>query len=386
MSDNTLTFVATVTDNVDTHPLRGSAPLCDLARISRADIFDQVTNPKGLQRDLSRRHALDVYDYLAGEHDHKKTPRALPEVVLNVRDKKVCTVETLTEGAGFRVVEVTFDLDAIDHARTAKVSRIDGNHRLMFANGDGKDREPIDVMAPFQLHIGLKPDQEAGLFVDMNANHKSLNTSHLAVLRSRLTAAEHELVTHPARVYARRLAEDEGSPFYGRIYMGGSKAGAKGQGTKYPLTFTGLEGAISRMLKGSTWLQELRDHDMVYALIRNYWLAVAQVWGEDFGDPDTLLMKSIGVNSLAQLAPKILDRIYTTSGEGDPLSIAALLGETHDVYDWHKDAGPDGVGGMSGNRAVLIIAGAMAEALPTIKRDDTAPGFDVEVPDAVVVG
>ena len=43
---------------------RGHARLSDLARISKADIYDQVNNPLGTQRDLSLKHAKDAYEYV----------------------------------------------------------------------------------------------------------------------------------------------------------------------------------------------------------------------------------------------------------------------------------------------------------------------------------
>jgi len=61
---------------------RGFAPLSELARISKADIFDQAKNRLGTQRNLSLLHARKAYEYVSG------TERAFyPEMILNVRDK-----------------------------------------------------------------------------------------------------------------------------------------------------------------------------------------------------------------------------------------------------------------------------------------------------------
>ncbi|MBF6561227.1 MAG: hypothetical protein IVW56_13130 [Candidatus Binataceae bacterium] len=43
--------------NLDTTCYRESAPLAHLALLSQPDVFDQVSNPEGLQRDLSPNHA-----------------------------------------------------------------------------------------------------------------------------------------------------------------------------------------------------------------------------------------------------------------------------------------------------------------------------------------
>src|SRR5580658_9929940 len=78
--------------NLDTQCYRGSAPLGHLALISQPDIFDQVNNPNGLQRDLSPKHASEAYEYV---HRSKNSeyPRAFPEIVLNVRDKRVLKLD-----------------------------------------------------------------------------------------------------------------------------------------------------------------------------------------------------------------------------------------------------------------------------------------------------
>jgi hypothetical protein len=40
---------------------RGYARLSDLSRMSKADIYDKISNPQGTQRDLSPKHAQDAY-------------------------------------------------------------------------------------------------------------------------------------------------------------------------------------------------------------------------------------------------------------------------------------------------------------------------------------
>src|SRR5271154_2660676 len=78
--------------NLDTQCFRGSAPLAHLALISQTDVFDQVNNPNGLQRDLSPKHASEAYEYVKRAKD-PDYPRAFPEVVLNVRDKKILKLD-----------------------------------------------------------------------------------------------------------------------------------------------------------------------------------------------------------------------------------------------------------------------------------------------------
>ena len=71
---------------------RGFAMLCDLADVSRADIYDAQSNPKGTQRDLSPGHARDAYEYVKN-HDLG----FWPEVFLCARKNVVVTFRPLSD-------------------------------------------------------------------------------------------------------------------------------------------------------------------------------------------------------------------------------------------------------------------------------------------------
>src|SRR5258708_2750087 len=206
-------LVAVQTKNLDTICFRGESLLAHLALISQADVFDQVTNPDGLQRDLSPKHASEVYDYVSQEPEQGR-PRAFPEVVLNVRDKKILRIEEIKLGGSdkIRAVRLLFNVDKFADGKV-RVSRVDGNHRLFYAAGDER-RDPLLVPAPFQLHVGLSREQERALFVDINANQKGLNTSHLAIMQHRLTPEELEMRDHLDRWITSRLTSDPESPWH----------------------------------------------------------------------------------------------------------------------------------------------------------------------------
>src|SRR5487761_2349667 len=71
---------------------RGFARLCELAEISRADIYDQQKNPTGTQRDLSPGHARDAHEYV---RTHELG--FWPEVFLYARLKTVVTFTPLSD-------------------------------------------------------------------------------------------------------------------------------------------------------------------------------------------------------------------------------------------------------------------------------------------------
>lgn len=363
----TIVLIAEESVNLDTTCYRGSAPLADLARISRADVFDQVTNPEGLQRDLSKKHAAEAYSYAARE-PRDDAPRAFPEVMLNVRDKNIVKVEPIDTKTPLRLVKLTFDLEKIQRAKNVKVSRIDGNHRLYYAAGDGLERPPLTISGPFSLTLGLSVEQEAGLFLDVNAEQKGLNTSHLAVLRSRLTPDDVELEFHPERVFARMLADDALSPFCGLVHLGGSKEGTKAAGEVRPINFIALASGVKRTLNKSQYLPDLTTPEAKYNMIRTYWQAVQQTWPDGFTTPkEYYVTKNIGIQALSILGATVIDRAMA-AGHVETDDLAGLLAPAKDVYDWHRDATKGGVTGMSGNRAALLVAGSLAEQVKTPKK------------------
>lgn len=362
-----VTLTAVETPNLDVVCYRGSARLRDLTIISQADVFDQVDNPEGLQRDLSRKHAAEVYDYAAAEPTDG-APRAFPEVVLNVRDKAVVKLGAAQDSEPATLAQLTFDVEKIARAKTVKVSRVDGNHRLYYGMGDGNGRVPLDVMVPFQIHVGLTREQEASLFLDINATQKGLNTSHLLVLRSRLTPEEIELDRHPERVFALRLAEDAISPWCGLVYMGGSKQGIKAGGETRPLSYTSLVSGVRRILAKSQYLPDLSDPTAKYGMIRNYWKAVQATWPDAWEDPrSSYITANIGVQALSSLGATVIDRAMA-AGQTEIDQLEALLAPTKDVYDWSRDAETGGVSGMSGNRAALLIAGELGKKVPKLRK------------------
>jgi DGQHR domain-containing protein len=357
--------IAEKAKNLDTTCYRGSASLAHLALASRADVFDSVNNPDGLQRDLSPTHASHAYEYAQRAADPDR-PRAFPEVVLNVRDKSAVTIERVSANGstGTELVRVRFDLAKCAAEGKVAVSRVDGNHRLYYAAGDDR-RDPILAMAPFQLHVGLTREQEAALFVDINANQKGLNTSHLSVLRSNLTEEELEIRDHPARWMARRLADkDPTSPWFGLVHMGGSKVGARQQGLTRMVNFASLEAGVGRTLAKSLYLHDITDPQAQYVVLRMYWTAVKGVFAEEWAHPkEYLLLKNIGVTSLSILGGTIIDRCIARKTV-DVSAMSRYLRQSKSRFDWSAIAeGQNGLAGMSGNRAAMIVAGELANEL-----------------------
>jgi DGQHR domain-containing protein len=344
--------------NLDTICYRGSAPLAHLALISQPDIFDQVTNPKGLQRDLSPKHASEAYEYVHRKSD-SDFPRAFPEVVLNVRDKKKLKIEGGETGEPIRLQFTISDMKD----GTVYVSRVDGNHRLWHAAGDDR-RDPLLEEVPFQIHVGLTQDQERSLFVDINSNQKGLSSSHLAVMQNRLSPEEIEIRDHLDRWISARLSKDPISPWHGLIHEGGSKKGTRQQGLTRLVNFATIQSGVSKLLSKSQYIHDLGDAELQYVIVRDYWQAAKAVFAEEWASPkEYLLLRNIGVLSLSILAASVIDRCIAL-GRVEVADFARYLGQTRRKFDWSDSAsGERAVKGMSGNQAALIIAGEMSAEL-----------------------
>jgi DGQHR domain-containing protein len=294
-------LIAQQAKNLDTMCYRGVGPLAHLALISQPDVYDQVNNPEGLQRDLSPSHASKAYDY-ANRPSDPKYPRAFPEIILNVRDKKFVQIEEIENISidGIKMYRLRFDLDLIG-SNKVRVSRVDGNHRLFYAAGD-KLRNPIQALAPFQLHIGLSRDQERALFLDINANQKGLNTSHLSIMRGMLTPEQEKIKNQLDQWIAEKLTDDPDSPWHGLIHMGGAKKGSRAQGLTRPVNFVALKNGVKRTITKSQYLRDLTNPEAQYIIIRNYWKAVKIVFAQEWASPKNYLLLR---NLFPQSAPSL---------------------------------------------------------------------------------
>jgi DGQHR domain-containing protein len=369
---NEVELTAYKSKNLDTICFRGSAPLAHLAMISQPDIFDQVTNPKGLQRDLSPKHASEAFEYVHRQRN-QEFPRAFPEVVLNVRDKRVLKTDDTSGGP---IVKLQFAVSEMKDGKVS-VSRVDGNHRLYYAVGDDR-RDPLLSEVPFQIHVGLTQDQERSLFVDINSNQKGLSSSHIAVMQNRLSPDEIEIRDHLDRWIASKLSRDPESPWHGMIHEGGSKKGTRQQGLTRLVNFASIQGGVTKLLSKSQYIHDLGDAELQYIILRNYWQAVKTVFAEEWASPkDYLLLKNIGVWALSILAASIIDRCMPL-GRVDVNDFARYLKQARSRFDWSKEAtGDRAVVGMGGNKAALIIAAAMAEELT----DETGGNMIKEIQD-----
>ena len=339
---------------------RGFANLCDLADLSKADIYDQKTNPKGTQRDLSPAHARDAYAYVKN-----RDLGFWPEVFLCARKKDVVTFYPASpEVADLGMLEI--DMKAAMEGSAIAVSRVDGNHRLHYGDGKQVGYSRIEKLVSFCLAYDLSREEEIQLFKDINDNQKRMNTSHLDGIEVRLTPEEELKHRLPELYIAQRLSRDSASPFHSRVFEGGRKP----VGVDIPLR--GLRTGIEYMLSRSTQLPRLEDAEAQYRVIRNYFNAVRQWQPKAWRSPkDYIMLRGSGLWAICFIGAHVIDRALIQD-QFKASQMLAILRSGKD-WDWGKKGDFKGLGGRAG---ALEISNQVTRKLQDESRMSTKQLFD----------
>lgn len=313
--------------------VRGYARLSDLARISKPDVYDQKTNPTGTQRDLSPKHARDAYEYVK-----TRDFGFWPEVFLCARNPKC--VRFTPSGPDEIFGKVIIDLTIAARTDEIAISRVDGNHRLHYADGK-QGFDAIEKTVSFCLATDLTHEQEIILFRDINANQKAMNTSHLDNIEVRLTPEETLKRISPDLYISEKLADDPESPLCNRIY----KSSKKTSGSIIPLRT--LRTGIAYMLSRPTKLTALRDADAQYRVIRNYFQAVKKWQPQAWENPSQyILLRGAGLWGICFIGAEVIDRVLAQSKfKSEDMYRVLRSGKN---WDWSNKGDFLGLGGRGG--------------------------------------
>lgn len=343
--------------------LRGYAKLCDLARISRADVYDQKRNPTGTQRDLNADHARAAYEYVK-THDLA----FWPEVFLSARLPEVAEYianDRINPDIGTLRIHLSVAL----RQDIIAISRVDGNHRLHYADGSHKSYPPIDRTVSFCLALQLTLEEEISLFRDINNNQRRMNTSHLDNIEARLTPEERLKVEDPALWIARQLGRDSRSPLFGLVYEGGTKTA----GQCVPLRT--LKTGITYMFSRPSRLTDLGDNedlvgkvDAQHKLIANYFAAVKKWQPQAWEEPRKyLVLRGSGFWGICFIGADVIDRVLTEN----KFSTEDMLHVLKSGKDWNWSNKGDfrGLGGRGGATKIreLVVKEFRSESGPSMK-------------------
>lgn len=377
--------------NLNTLTLRGYGSLKVLADISGGDIYDQVNNPLGTQRDLKVKHSREALQYAMEALDltAEESPHAFPEITLNVRDANVLNI---TDSNGN---EVDFSsLGSLDSTSTyfvriraselkwptpdydPQISRVDGNHRLSQAGAleveDGAEVPNV----PFSLFVGLSTYQERKLFSDINGKHEGMKAAILTTFNTEALADDVAVAIPDRRAgwVARQLTE-EGMVFNGKVNFGGSVTGMRETyGVTPALTIQGLKAAVQITLDRSPSLtayffpsvdladplnnteakkrERVEKAKSMVKLLNRYWTAVRDsnpvAWENK---KDFILMNSIGLNGFASLAGPVMENLVLTKSKSDYQHFKAVTDYIADRINLSRDE-YRGIAGAGGAKLV----------------------------------
>ncbi len=314
---------------------RGFTLLHILAELSKADIYDEIKNPKGTQRDLSPKHAKDAYEYIKNS-----SLGFWPEVFLCARKKEILTFKPISEvNSDIGILEI--DCKKINTSKKIAISRVDGNHRLHYADGVEKGYSKIDIIASFCIAFDLKQDEEIKLFKDINKNQKAMNTSHLDRIEVRLTKEEELRRRNPELYIAQKLGDESTSPLSGLVYQGG----ARPVGRIIPLR--GLKTGIQYLLSQSTQLPHLQDSEAQFRVIKNYFNAIKKWQPEVWDKPkDFITLRGAGLWGICFLGAQVIDRALINA-KFDTDSLLSIL-KSGKKWDWSNKGDFKGYSGRGG--------------------------------------
>jgi DGQHR domain-containing protein len=314
---------------------RGYAQLCILSDISKADIYDQKNNPRGTQRDLSPKHAREAYEYV------KNCDLGFwPEVFLCARKNDILTFTPMSDDTpDMGMLEI--NVKQYPESKKILISRVDGNHRLNYADGKQNEFSRIEKVVSFCLAFDLDRAEEIQLFKDINKNQKPMNTSHLDGIEVRLTPEDELKKRTPDLYIAQRLNRDEHSPLHGRVYEGGKKP----IGTDIPLR--GLRTGIQYMLTRSTQLPRLPDAEAQYRVIKNYFSALKlwlpKAWKQS---KEYIVLRGAGLWAVCFLGAQVIDRALLNN-KFDIKTLLTIL-KSGKEWDWSNKGSFKGMSGRSG--------------------------------------
>lgn len=332
--------------------IRGFARLCDLSAISQADVYDAETNPTGTQRDLSPKHARDAYLYVRQEE-----LAYWPEIFLNAR-KPVWKFYPDQSGSG----RLEIDVDAIRRIETISISRVDGNHRLHYADGTFDGYPPLTNIVSFCLAVNLSLEDEIKLFRDINNNQRRMNTSHLDNIKVRLTG-RNDLATRDPKLYiAMRLSEDGDSPLAGMVYTGGPSDVAR------IIPLRTLKSGLEYMFSRPTRLTAIDEIEIQIKIIKNFFSALKRWVPDAWSKPRQFVMlRGAGFWGVCFLGAEIADRTLA-KGKFKPEDMLIIL-RSGKNWNWANGGDFSGLSGRGGAVKIrdMIVAELAEEESVSLK-------------------
>lgn len=290
-----------------------------LHSISIADVLDEESG-KGYQRRFNEKHSLDFRKYI---QERKSTTIPL---TFNLRPSRNQNWTIVTRGKNTTLV---IDSD------TPSLYQVDCQHRLGFLSD-------LDVELPFMVFIGLTPREEMRVFNTINGKAKGLSSSLLDFHDAKLALDLGE--ERPELFIALRLNDDEESPWFKNLDLGGKKT----TGMNRRASLRTMQKGVKRFLH-ETEILTAQSPEIAYKYLLDFWVSITVVLDAEWLVPRKhFITKGIGVYSLNSIAADI----YTDGvREGEMINQRFLMKELSDFvtdFDWSNEGPLKGLGGGAG--------------------------------------
>jgi DGQHR domain-containing protein len=289
-----------------------------LSRASYADVLDESTG-RGYQRRMSREHSLEFKRYI-----QLPDATSIP-LTFNLRE---------SNSARWGLSGECPALLQLDLSQGPVFTQVDGQHRLGFLQGS-----PIQFA--FMTYLGLSDLEEMDVFRTINGKAKGLSSSLLDFTEAKSLGDDLGAVD-PALFIALRLNTEPGSPWQGKLDLGGDRT----VGTKRIASLRTMHHAADRFLKEASYDPAVGAKEICEHVIA-FWRAVAITLPKEWADPRRhVLSKGIGVYALMSLAGYLI-----REAEHKNISLdffVSKLSDFVDRIDWSNHGRLEGFGGAKG--------------------------------------
>jgi len=249
-----------------------------IAKIERSD--------KAFQRELARAKVGAIRNF----YETATTQPPIPGTVLLFTPQKI-GFEAWTDGSGVGRLQEPND----------KYLIIDGQHRLaaLLFYERTHPNEARSINVPCVIFDGGSEDFATEMFVIINSTPTRINKSHLIDLYERVSWTE------PDRRFAAHIAQmlysEPDSPLRYRI----NRLGGRSRQEKWILQAE-LFNEVHRWVK-QAWAKiepqgtDKRAAARYYAIVRDFFKAAAQVWGEAWGDNSCMVTKPVTLKAMIRV-------------------------------------------------------------------------------------
>jgi DGQHR domain-containing protein len=225
------------------------------------------------------------------------------------------------------------------------LAQVDCQHRL-------GELAASEIPLAFMAFMGLDLRSEMAMFTVINSKAKGLSSSLTDYHNSNLIA---NLFADAPHLYiARRLNDDQDSPWFKLIRLGGKPT----PGLKRRTSLRMMQTAVDHFLS-HTSRKTFSNADIAYGVVADFWRAVAQVFSAEWCDPrHHLLTKGVGLHSLMHIAADIVNNTGVASLDKEFFvqQLSALKGRV----DWRSNGEFSSAGGKKG---VTDVTSRLKEAL-----------------------